>query len=124
MSNEKSQLLSLRRWSIRSKQCNPKRYTRKHVDEYYDKALDAALCVIAETAQRIICTHAELDTFVVGNSRWWFTLVNGSKPNPDNYEHPKYMDVLNKLIDGWESYFNLTLVPVKVKATGGIITDW
>lgn len=111
----------------------PKPPRAADVRRLHTQAQHAALSVVAQRARKILVTHPHLDEFVMGMGTWFFTRKLGTKDDlnmpvrkgkNDIAERCRYMVPVGDFIDDWDHCFSLTGTPIRLRATGPVVTNW
>ena len=110
--------------------------TEKQIEREYVNAVKLALWLVETEARKILRAHDNLDEFIMGMGRYFFTRKpgslrsDGSKVSKEEseiiYDEPKYIasSRLVKFIGSWDEYLKLTGCPMRFTANGSVVTDW
>lgn len=92
---------------------------RKHMRD----ATRIAVELVEGHARRILRTHANLDEFVMGMGRAFFTLKGDDKTNLDTDER-RYFKPIDDLLHEFDQELHITGIPMRFTADGPKITNW
>lgn len=106
---------------------------------HYNKAFELASLKVEQIARQILVEHKELDEFIMGMGRYFFTykskkrkgehlsgyIEKMNKSGRYYYEDSEpFLKPLNEFISEWDDYLKITGDAMRFTATGVKVTDW
>lgn len=99
---------------------------KKEISRLFNEMDKLALPFVEAEARKILARHSNLDEFIMGMGRWFFTDKKGNHVT-DTYGPPvKYVrdSKLANFISEWDELLRITGNPMRFTATGPKITNW